>query len=81
MPMVASGAPRKTGREAVMASSVELVLILTAVAFGVLIGGFLMVSFAIRRDDSDLGSIRYDAPNQRARTARHLVGISASRWE
>ena len=64
-----------------MASSVELVLIFTAIAFGVLIGGFLAVSLAIRRDDHDLGSIRYDAPSHSTRTARNLVGISASRWE
>jgi hypothetical protein len=79
--MDASGAPRRTGREAIMGTSAEVVLALTAIAFGLLIGGFLAVSFAIRRDDSDLGSIRYDAPSHRARTVRHLVGISASRWE
>jgi hypothetical protein len=65
--------------EAAMASVV--ILILTAVAFGVLLGGFLAVSFALRRDDRDLGSIRFDAPTHSARAVRNLVGISGSRWE
>lgn len=58
-----------------------VVLVLTAIAFGVLLGGFLMVSLAIRRDDHSLGSLRFDAPNHSARTARTLVGISSSRWD
>jgi hypothetical protein len=76
-----SGAPRKTGWEAIMASSAEVILILAAIAFGLLAGGFFIVSFAIRRDDHDLGSIRFDAPSHTTRTARNLVGISASRWK
>ena len=66
--------------EAVMAS-VVVILVLTSIAFGVFFGGFLMVSLAIRRDDHSLGSIRLDAPNHSARTARTLVGLSSSRWE
>lgn len=62
-----------------MASVVILVLI--AIAFGVFFGGFLMVSFAIRRDDKSRGSLRFDAPSHSARTARTLVGLSSSRWE
>jgi hypothetical protein len=62
-------------------ASVVVVLVLTAIAFGVLFGGFLMISLAIRRDDHSLGSLRFDAPNHSTRTARILVGISSSRWE
>jgi hypothetical protein len=58
-----------------------VVLVLTAIAFGALFGGFLMVSLAIRRDDHSLGSLRFDAPNHSARAARTLVGISSSRWD
>lgn len=65
--------------EAIMASLV--VLLLTATAFGALFGGFLMISFAIRRDDRDLGSIWFDAPNASKKTARALVGIRPSRRE
>jgi hypothetical protein len=54
-------------------------LVLIAIVFGVLIGGFLMVSFAIRRDDHALGSLRFDAPNHSARAARTLVGLGSSR--
>ncbi len=58
-----------------------VIIVLIVIAAGLLTGGFLAVSFAIRRDDADLGSIRYDAPSHSARTARYLVGISGSRWE
>jgi hypothetical protein len=63
-----------------MASSV-LVLVLIAIAAGVLLGGFLMISLTIRHDDHDLGSIRFEAPNYSKRTARSLVGMSTARWE
>ena len=62
-------------------ASVVVVLVLTAIAFGVLFGGFLMISLAIRRDDHSLGSLRFDAPNHSARTARTLVGLSSFHWE
>jgi hypothetical protein len=58
-----------------------VVLVLTAIAFGVLFGSFLVVSLAIRRDDHSLGSLRCDAPNHSARAARTLVGINSSRWD
>jgi hypothetical protein len=58
-----------------------VVVVLIALAFGILFGGFLMISFAIRRDDHSLGSIRSEAPNHSARAARTLTGISGSRWE
>jgi hypothetical protein len=62
-------------------ASVVVVLVLTAIAFGVFFGGFIMVSFAIRRDDRSLGSLRFDAQSHSARTARTLVGLSSSRWD
>lgn len=63
-----------------MASLVVLVLI--TIAFGVCFGVFLMVSFAIRREDRSLKhSLRFDAPDSTARAARALVGISSSRWD
>jgi hypothetical protein len=58
-----------------------LVLVLIAIAFGVFFGGFLMVSFAIRRDDHALGSLWFDAPNHSVRTARSVVGVSTSRGD
>ncbi len=63
-----------------MASAV-VVLVLTAIAFGVFFGGFIMVSFAIRRDDRARGSLRFDAPSHSTRAARTLVGLNSSRWD
>jgi hypothetical protein len=65
--------------EAIVASVV--VIVLTATAFGVLFGVFLRVSSAIKREDKAPGSLRLDAPNRSAQTARALVGMSSSRWE
>jgi hypothetical protein len=48
---------------------------------GTCIGAFLKLSFAIRREDRTRGSLRHDAPNYSAQTARDLVGISSSRWD
>jgi hypothetical protein len=56
-----------------------LVLALISIAFGVFFGGFLVVSFALRRDDHALGSLWFDASDHRVRTARSLVGVSTSR--
>lgn len=63
-----------------MASLVVLVLI-TIIA-GACIGAFLKLSFAIRDEDRrTMGQLQFDPPNASAKTARHLVGISGSRWE
>ncbi len=48
---------------------------------GVVCGAFLKICFAIRREDRTKWSLRRDAPNQSAQSARDLVGISSSRWE
>jgi len=65
--------------EAAMASLV--VLLLAAIAFGALFGGFLMISFAIRREDREKGSLRFDARSYSTKAARTLVGIKSSRWD
>jgi hypothetical protein len=61
-----------------MASLVIIALILTLV--GIVAGAFIVISFAIRREDRTRGSLRFDAPTSSARAARSLVGISSSRW-
>jgi hypothetical protein len=58
-----------------------VVLGLVTIAFGVCIGMFLKISFAIRRDDRSRGSLRFDPPTSSTQAARDLVGISSSRWE
>ena len=54
--------------------------IIVAVA-GVVFGAYLKICFAIRREDRKRGSLRLDAPNQSARSARDFVGISSSKWD
>jgi hypothetical protein len=76
-----TGDPRAAaGRswEAIMASLV--VLMLVAIVVGALVGAFLKLSFAIRREDRRM-SLRFDAPDRSAQSARALVGISSSRWD
>jgi hypothetical protein len=62
--------------------AIVVVLGVVGVVMGICIGAFLKLSFAIRREDrSSRGSLRFDAPNRSAQTARALVGVSSSRWE
>jgi hypothetical protein len=69
-------------RKRLEASVASLILIAVVVAVaGVLFGAFLKICFAIRRDDRTKWSLRRDAPDQAAQSARDLVGISSSRWE
>jgi hypothetical protein len=65
--------------EAIVASLVVLGVVM--IIAGACIGAFLRVSFAIRKDDRARGTLRFDAPDSSARTARALVGISSSRWD
>jgi hypothetical protein len=65
--------------EAVVASLIIIALVM-AVA-GVVFGAYVKICFAIRREDRVKGALRFDPPNQSARSARDLVGISSSRWE
>jgi hypothetical protein len=62
-----------------MASLVVIGVVMIVV--GMCIGAFLKLSFAIRREDRSRWSLRFDAPDHSARTARTLVGISSSRWD
>jgi hypothetical protein len=56
------------------------IAIVTAIA-GVLLGGYLKICGAIRREDRKRGSLRLDAPSQSARSARSLIGMSNSKWD
>lgn len=58
-----------------------VVLGVVTVIVGTCIGAFLKLSFAIRKEDRLRGSLRLDAPNHTAQSARSLVGISSSRWD
>ena len=58
-----------------------MIVIGLSLVFGALTVAYCMISFASRRDDHALGSLRFDAPNHRARTARAVMGISSSRWD
>jgi hypothetical protein len=58
-----------------------IIIALVTVAFGVMFGAFLAISFAIRRDDRIRGSLRFGAPSHSTKAARSLVGMSSSRWD
>lgn len=62
-----------------MAAFITVVGIVMAIA-GVLLGAYLKICGAIRREDRMKGSLRFDAPSQSARSARSLIGISNSKW-
>jgi len=63
-----------------MATFITVAIVMAVVA-GVVLGAFLKVSFAIRREDRTKWSLRFDPPSQSARAARTLVGVSSSRWD
>jgi hypothetical protein len=56
------------------------IAVVVAVA-GVVCGVYLKICSAIRRDDRTKGSLRRDAPNQSAQSARTVVGMNSFRWE
>jgi hypothetical protein len=60
--------------------AVFIVLGLITIITGALIGAYLRLCGAIRREDRRR-SVRFDAPSQSAQAARDLVGISSSRWD
>lgn len=62
-----------------MASLVIIALVLALV--GVVAGAFIVISFAIRREDRTRGCLRFDASSNSTRAARSLVGVSSSRWD
>jgi len=53
-------------------------LVLVTITFGVLLGAYLKICFAIRRDDRTKWSLRRGAPNRSAQNAREFVGITIS---
>lgn len=62
-----------------MASLVTFTFVLL-IACGVLLGAFLAISFAIRREDKR-GSLTIQAPTRACRSARHVAGFHRLRWE
>jgi hypothetical protein len=58
-----------------------VVVTLVIIVMGVCIGALLKISSAIRHEDRSRGSLRLDAPNYSAQTARALVGLTSSRWD
>ena len=58
-----------------------VVVTLVIIVMGICLGALLRISFAIRREDRSRGSLRLDAPNYSAQTARSLVGLTSSRWD
>jgi hypothetical protein len=62
-----------------MAALIAMTIIVTAA--GVVFGAYIRICLAIRRDDRVKGTLRSDAPNQAAQSARDFVGISSSRWD
>ena len=62
-----------------MAALISIALVV--VGAGVVFGAFLKVCLAIRREDRTKGSLRRDAPDQSAQSARTLVGMTSFRWE
>ena len=55
-----------------------IIISIIGAAAGVVLGAYLRICFAIRREDRTKGSLRLNAPDQSARSARNLVGISSS---
>ena len=62
-----------------MAALITIAIVM-AIA-GVLLGAYIKICSAIRREDRMKGSLHFDAPSQSARSARSLVGISNSKWD
>jgi hypothetical protein len=63
--------------EAVMAALITLVTV--SILVGAVIGAFLKLSFAIRREDKRR-SLSFDPSSASERAARAVVGVSGSRW-
>jgi len=63
-----------------MMASIVTIAIASAVAFGVLFGAFLAISFAIRREDK-IGTLTGRAPSRACQSARHVAGFHRLRWD
>lgn len=57
-----------------------IVLIIIALAFGILFGGIFAVSWSIRREDKH-GRLTGRAPNWSCEGARRVTGMHAARWD
>jgi hypothetical protein len=62
-----------------MAALITIALVMAAA--GVVLGAYVEICSAIRREDRKKWSLRRKAPNQSAQSARDLTGISSSRWD
>lgn len=62
-----------------MAALITIALVVALA--GIACGAYLKICFAIRRDDHVKWSLRSEAPDRSAQTARDFVGVSNSKWE
>jgi hypothetical protein len=62
-----------------MATLIVIAIVLAGA--GLVLGAYIKICSAIRREDRIKGSLRYDAPSRAARNARDLTGISSSKWD
>ena len=61
-------------------ASLVTIAIASSVAFGVLFGAFLAISFAIRREDR-VGTLTGRAPSRACQSARQVAGFHRLRWD
>jgi hypothetical protein len=62
-----------------MATLIVIAIVLAGA--GLVLGAYVKICSAIRREDRIKGSLRFDAPSRATRNARDLTGISSSRWD
>lgn len=58
-------------------ASIMWITIGITVAYGIVFGAFLAISFAIRREDK-VGTLAGRAPNRACQSARHVAGFTGS---
>ena len=61
-----------------MATLIIIAIVLAGA--GLLLGAYLKICSAIRREDRIKGSLRSDPPSRATRNARDVTAISSSRW-
>jgi hypothetical protein len=61
-------------------ASIMWITIGITVAYGILFGAFLAISFAIRREDK-VGTLVGRAPDWKCKSARHVAGFHRLRWD
>jgi hypothetical protein len=62
-----------------MAALITIAIVVTVA--GIVFGAYIKICFAMRRDDRTRWSLRRDAPNRSAQSARTLVGMNRSGWK